>query len=240
MKSLSYFLCLFLPLISAQRFLREGFSSQMGNEARGEMQLDYNESMSGMTREMFLMHDVKWELQPPKIEEEKLCSKVRAHINKYLNSPVQMQLLKKRGKFGLKAFGVMKDGKKLRAFWRPSMADRLKSTDLLEASYDEAVRSRLFVVEFEVQLPPMKGTRQLPSVVYQIPLENGSMNPKSMVPRSSGTVKVFPEGRKEGDKDSGLFVGNCNVSASMRNGIVDPGWAKGKIAFRKGRSKGFL
>ena len=240
MKVSVYVLCLLLPIISAQRFLREGFSSQMDSDFRGEMKLDENESLSGMTREMYLVQDVKWELQPPAIEEGKLSSSVRAHINKYLNSPVQLQLLKKRGKYGLKAVGMMKNGKKLRAFWRQGVVDRVKSSDFLELSYDEAVRSRLFVVEFEVQLPPVKGTRQLPSVVYQIPLENGSMNTKSMVPRSAGNVKVYPEGRKEGDKQSGLSVGNCIVSASMRNGLVDPGWAKGRISFRQGRSKGLL
>lgn len=240
MKLSGCFLCLLLPIISAQRFLREGFSNQMDSDFRGEMKLDENESLSGMTREMFLMQDVKWELQPPTIEDGKLSRSVKAHINKYLNSPVQLQLLKKRGKYGLKAVGVMKNGKKIRAFWRQGVADRVKSSDFLELSYDEAVRSRLFVVEFEVQLPPVKGTRQLPSVVYQIPLESGSMNTKSMVPRSAGNVKVFPEGRKDGEKQSAVSVGNCIVSASMRNGLVDPAWAKGRIAFRRGRSKGLL
>ena len=44
-----------------------------------------------MTREMFLMQDIAWELQPPVLDtnNSKLDRKTRAHIKKYLNSPVQ-------------------------------------------------------------------------------------------------------------------------------------------------------
>ena len=218
----------------AQRFLRSG--SQMENDFRGEMKLDENEALSGMTREMFLMQDVKWELQPP-VLDAKLEPKLKSHINKYFQSPMQLKLMKKKGKYGLRAVGQLDNGKKLRAFWRQGVVERLKASDFLEVSYDEAVRSRLFAVEFEVQLPPLKrGDKNLPSVVYQIPLEPGSLNAKSMVPRSSGSVRVYAEGRSA----PAINAGTCNAGVTMKPGLVDPSWAKGRPVFRKGRSVGLM
>ena len=50
-----------LGRVSAQRFLREGFSNSMDNDFKGEMKLDENELASGMTREMYLMQEIDWE-----------------------------------------------------------------------------------------------------------------------------------------------------------------------------------
>lgn len=229
----------FLVLIQtalAQRFLKP-VSGQMDSDFRGEMKLDENEALSGMTREMFLMQDINWELQPPVLESQKLDRKLRNHIQKYFQSPLQLKLLKKKGKYGLRAVGQTDNGKKLRAFWRQGIVDRLKASDFLEVSYDDAVRSRLFAVEFEVQLPPLKrGSKTLPSVVYQIPLEPGSLNAKSMVPRSSGSVRVYPEGRSAPP----IVAGTCNAGVTMKPGLVDPSWAKGRTVFRKGRSTGLM
>jgi hypothetical protein len=230
-------LCLILlPSIAAQRFLRS--SDAMESDFRGEMKLDENEGLSGMTREMFLMQDINWELQPP-ILSAALESKMRSHIRKYLSKPVQLKLLKKQGKYGLRAVGVTGNGQKLRAFWRQGVAgkDRAKASDFLEVSYDTAVRSRLFTVEFEVQLPPLPGSKELPSVVFQIPVEPGNMNPKAMVARGAGTVRVYPAGRSEEPLDD---VGICRAGAAMRAGLVDRGWAKGLTVFRKGRSVGIV
>ena len=229
----------FLGLVHAvigQRFLKP-VSGQMDSDFRGEMKLDENEALSGMTREMFLMQDVDWELQPPKLEAQKLDRKLRNHIGKYFSSPMHMKLLKKKGKFGLRAIGQTDNGKKLRAFWRQGVVETKKASDFLTVSYDEAVRSRLFAVEFEVQLPPLKrGSKTLPSVVYQIPLEPGSLNAKSMVPRCTGSVRVYPEGRSV----PAIEAGTCNAGISMKPGIVDPSWAKGRPIFRKGRSTGLM
>jgi hypothetical protein len=234
-------LCCFLllaiyPFASAQRFLRS--SGQSDTDFRGEMALDTNEALSGMTREMFLMQDVEWELEPPVLEG--VDRKLQRHIQKYLANPVQLKLHKKKGKYGMRAIGKMSDGKKLRAFWRQgsAAAHQLKTSEFLEASYDEAVRSRLFTVEFEILLPPLtKGSNALPSVVYQIPVEPGSMNAKSMVPRGAGKVKVYPVGH---DAGPAVDAGKGNVGISMRAGLVDPGWAKGRAVFRPGRSLGLL
>lgn len=231
-------LLLLLPVgTAAQRFLRS--SSSMDSDFRGEMKLDENESLSGMTREMFLMQDIDWQLQPPILKSDsELDTKVKSHVQKYLaRHPIQLKLLKKKGKYGLRAVGQTSTGQKLRAFWRQGVTDRIKSSDFLHVSYDDAVRSRLFTVEFEVVLPPMRGGKKLPSVVYQLPLEPGSMNPKSMVMRGAGKVRVYPQGRGEGApcvEDAGI----CNASVSMKPGLVDPSWAKGRAIFRKGRSLG--
>jgi len=158
--------------ISAQRFMRRGFTN---NEDFGaEMKLDDKDSAVDMTREMFLMKEMEFEIQP--IDELNVRDPaVRKQIQKYLSRPVEMKLFKKRGKYGLRAMGRTENGKKLRAFWRqasPNALPRLVTADYLTASYDDAVRSRLFTVEFELQLPPVsKKNKALPSVVYQFSVE---------------------------------------------------------------------
>lgn len=231
--------CLACQIASAQRFLREGFSNQMDSDFRGEMKLEDNEALSGMTREMFLMQDLEWELEPPVIDSN-IDGKLERHIRKYLGGPLQLKLLKRKGKYGLRAVGKMENGQKLRAFWRQGAGGqtRLKTSDFLEASYDDAVRSRLFVVEFEVQLPPMsKDRKEMPSVVYQVAVEPGSMNPKAMIPRGSGKIRVYPVGHEGGPA---MDAGTCNVGMTMKAGLVDPTWARGRPFFRKGRSPGWI
>lgn len=265
--------------VCGQRFLRQGFSN---NEDFGsEMKLDENDSNNAfdMTREMFLMQDLMWQIQPPIVPlqlQEKITNPIlRKHIQKYINTnqPIDVRLLKKRGKFGLRAVGRTADGKKLRAFWRQSVVPpmgppppppRSSSTttttnasvgspqrgiDFLKASYDDACRTRLFTVEFELQLPPVskKEKNVLPSIIYQVSLEPGSMNPKALVPRSAGRVYVYPTGRttssagNTNDKHDKIEVGKAYISsAPMKPGIVDPSWAKGRPIFRKGRNSGLM
>jgi hypothetical protein len=228
------------PLItSAQRFLREGFSNQMDSDFRGEMKLEDNEALSGMTREMFLMQDLEWELEPPVIDSANLDSATSRHIHKYLKSPIRLKLSKRKGQYGLRAIGVLENGQKLRGFWRQgaSAQTRLKTTDFLDAPYDDAVRSRLFMVEFEMQLPPVKGKKGLPSVVYQVAIEPGSMNPKAMIPRGSSKMLAYPDGH---DGSQCVEAGKCNVGVAMKAGLVDPIWARGRQIFRKGRSPGLI
>lgn len=228
---------------SAQRFMRQGFSN---NEDFGaEMKLEDSEGAVDMSREMFIMKDMEWEVQPI----ENLSVKdpgVRKQIQKYLSRPVELKLFKKRGKYGLRAVARTESGQKLRAFWRQANINsdgsrRLtKSSDFLTASYDDAVRERLFPVEFEVQLPPIKKAHKgaLPSVVYQFSVEPGSMNPKALVPRGAGRVFVFPAGRSS-EKETN--AGQAMVGAvRMKPGLVDPGWAKGRPVFRRGRKSGLM
>ena len=234
-----------LPTASAQRFLK---SNQMDTDLKAEM--GYNnegssDSLSGMNREMFLMQKLKWELEPPQLlssdgKSSGLDSRLKQHIQKYLGAPVELKLQSKKGQYGLRAVGLLDNGKKLRAFWRqsPAAGTRLKSSDFLKSSYDDAVRSRLFVVEFEMQLPPVGKEKVLPSVVYQVAVESGSMNPKAVITRGAGKVLVYPGGHDATNKR--IEVGTCNVGVSMRAGLIDPNWARGRPFFRKGRSPGLV
>jgi hypothetical protein len=233
------FFSLLFAVTHAQGFLRKG--NQMDSDTRAENKLDEDDALSGMTREMFLMQDCDWELQPPVLDDD--CAvdlRLRRHIQQYTRTPVKLQLLKRKGKYGLRAVGKLDSGKKLRAFWRQggtgSSATRLKSSDFLQASYDDAVRSRLFMVEFELQLPKLNKKQPAPSIVYSVAVEPGSMNSKAMVPRGAGRVKVFSAGRDA----PAVPAGKCNVGVSMRAGLVDPSWAKGRAIFRKGRPAGII
>jgi hypothetical protein len=277
--------------VYGQRFMRQGFS---GNEDFGaEMKLDAGDADAavGMTREMFLMKDIKWQIPP--IEFTDTCDDIidpnkykslrtldpyiRQHIVSYLGGrrhrqPMSLSLFKKRGKFGLRAIGTTDDGKKLRGFWRQATTDLQqqqqlgtgrKSENFLTMSYDDACKARLFTVEFEIQLPPIinkkkNGEKIMPSVVYQVPVESGSMNPKAIIPRGVATVLVFPYGRPSrndnivstsiGSSDTlitkvppPLPVGTCRIGVvKMRPGLVDPSWSKGRPIFRSGRSAGIM
>jgi len=232
---LTCLVCLLLQTKGIHGGLREGFSSKVGSDARNKMK-DEAGAANGMTREMFLMKDKTWELQPVDFT----CInnlKLRRHCQKFLSHPVQMKLSNRKGKFGLRAQGQLKSGKRLRGFWRQSTSDA-KGEDFLKLGYDEAVKQRLTTIEFEIQLPPTdKKSRKLPTVIYSIVVEGGAMNPKAIVPRGAGTVRVLPEGHSEEEVDT-LIAGKAQVSMPMKSGIVDPGWAKGRLVFRKGRPTG--
>lgn len=231
-------LALVPSLTLAQRFLREGFSNQMESDFRAEAALGEDDVLSGMTREMFLMQDLEWEIEPPSggglvgLKDRGL----KRHVEKYIQHPIHLKLTKRQGKYGLRAIGTTEGGKKLRAFWRQgNVGNRLKASDLLEASYDDAVKSRLFTVEFELQLPQYK--RKQPAVVYQVAVEGGGMNPKAMVPRGGGTIKVYPA-REKGAVP--IIAGAGPVGLRMKAGLVDPSWSRGRTILRTGKSTGFI
>jgi len=214
--------------------LRDGFNSQMDSEYKAEMQMGDGEAMQGMSREMFQMQDADWEIQPPKLEN--LSPSMKSHILKYLDEPVKLTLQRRRGKYGMRAIGELPSGQKLRAYWRQGAEKRMRSSEFLHASYDDAVRSRLSMVEFELQLPPLKKSKKLTSVVYSVAVETGSLTSKAIVPRGSGRIKVYPSGH---DGDS-VEAGKGVVGLKMKAGLIDPGWAKGKRIFRKGRPVGVI
>jgi hypothetical protein len=238
-RNLSNFLVVFVLItiqsttVIAQRFMRDSMSAQMEAENRGEMTLA-NENLAGMSREMFLLQDLNWELAPPNLDELQ-DRKLAKHIRKYLNAPLQMKLFRKQGKHGLKAMGITERGTKLRAFWRQGARLNRTPADVLQASYDDAVQARLFSVEFEIVLPSLKrGQTELPSVVYEVAVEPGTMNPKAMIPRGSSHVRVVREG-------ASVNAGMCAVGvAKMRAGLVDSSWARGRAIFRKGRAPGVI
>jgi hypothetical protein len=174
---------------------------------------------------------------PPDLEG--VSGSLKRHVLKYMKDPLTLSLQKKTGKYGMRAIAKTESGQKLRAYWRespPGTEGSLLPSDFMEVSYDRAVRSRLSVVEFEVQLPPRGKSKKLPSVVYSIAIESGSMNPKSIVPRGAGKVKVYPEGRGS----SPIEAGTGNIGLKMRAGLVDHGWAKGRSIFRRGRPVGII
>ncbi|CAB9505846.1 expressed unknown protein [Seminavis robusta] len=223
-----------LGVSQGQRFLRN--TGQARAQVQAEMELD-GVDLGGMSREMFLMKDKNWELLPPDLEG--VSGSMKRHILKYFKDPVKLSLQKKTGKYGRRAIAKTEAGQKLRAYWRespPGTIERFKPSELLDVPYDDAVRSRLSMVEFEVQLPPRPKSKKLPSVVYSVAIESGSMNPKCIVPRGAGRIRVYPEGRSGKPIDAGPG----NFGLSIRSGLVDPGWARGRPAFRKGRPTGLI
>lgn len=232
-------------LVNAQGFLRKGFNAQ--EDFAAEMRVDDEMGVTDLSREMFLIKDLNIQL-PALTDLSAIPDRaLRRHVQKYLgNGPVGLKLMKRRGRFGLKAVAVLpnSNNKRLRAFWKPVVKPTTASrTDFTKACYDDAVRARLPVLEFLVQLPPMKQQQQqrgggessstLPTVVYQVPLDSGTINPKSMVPRTTARVQV----RKDDQEylvDEMCHIGMCPT----RMGVVDPSWARGRAVFRPGRKSG--
>ncbi|KAG7363760.1 hypothetical protein IV203_027121 [Nitzschia inconspicua] len=252
-----------LPTLVESNFLRDGFSSKIGNDAKSRMKLDdAGGAAVGMSREMFLMKDRQWELQPPQMVDFTAIKdmSLRKQCQRYLQQPVRIKLSQKRGKYGLRAVGELPSGQRLRGFWRPASGSgggttaNNKGLDLLKIGYDEAIRQRLTTVEFELQLPSSSSSSRgrnkqnasqkktsLPSVIYSITMEPGAMNKKAVVPRGGGSVRILPHGHGDGGESSTTIeVGKAYVTIPMRNGLVDPGWAKGRMAFRRGRSVGTI
>jgi hypothetical protein len=132
------------------------------------------------------------------------------------------------------------EGIKLRGFWRRASSESSSSSsstlrDWLELSYDDALRKRQSVgsnVEFEIQLPPLKGYS--PSIVYSILLGMGSSNREAAIVKSMALVKIFPKGMDA----KGFILGKTTVGHFMKAGIIDPSWCKGKTIFRTGRTVG--
>jgi hypothetical protein len=223
-------------LASAQRFLRQGFSNQ--EDFGAEMKVEDADRATDMTREMFLMQDLPWQIQSFSGACHIRDPALRRHVQHYLG-PIDVRLSKQRGPWGLRAVGRTASGKKLRAFWRPALVGELRSgVDFLQASYDEACRARLFTVEFEMLLPPIsKRHTARPSLVYQVSVEPGSLNPKALVPRSAGRVFLLPPGERK----NRIALGTAHVSAApIKPGLVDPSWAKGRPIFRRGRNSGLM
>lgn len=228
-------LALLAAPVGGQRFMRQGFSNQ--EDFGAEMSLEDAEGAVDMTRELFLLQDLPVTLPPPDLS--KLDRATRAHLKQYLKHPVSLKLFKKRGKFGLRAVGTTPHSKKkIRAFWRAAPKTQPK-VDFMKQRYEEAVQSRLVTVELELQLPPMSPSQShiLPSVIYQLSVEPGSMNPKALVPRCAGPCRILPQGREGPSID----VGHYHVSiCSLKNGPIDGYWARGRPIFRAGRKSGLM
>lgn len=106
-------------------------------------------------------------------------------------------------------------------------------------------------VELEVLLPKNKAGPP-PSLVYRVPITNGSVNPFGVVSKSRATVMLYPKGRTlannaggganeaASSKEVAIPVGLANVHVPLGPGLVDPSWARGKKLFWKGRSVGLL
>mmetsp|Transcript_14315 Transcript_14315/g.30056 ORF Transcript_14315/g.30056 Transcript_14315/m.30056 type:complete len:285 (-) Transcript_14315:390-1244(-) len=125
---------------------------------------------------------------------------------------------------------------------------------VLEDCYDDCIK-RLYgrYVELEVLLPQTTrgaaGGGPPPSVVYRVPIAGGHVNKFGMVSKSRASVTLYPNGRtlsgkaagaKGVKKDLAIPLGMTKVHLPMGPGLVDPGWARGKRLFWKGRSVGLL
>lgn len=187
--------------------------------------------------------DIDWELQSATFENI-LDARLRRHLESFLQTPVTLKLSSRKGKYGLRAVGHLASGKRLRAFWRQSTdSKKLKADGILSATYDDAIRSQLSVMEFEIQLPPHdKKSKELPSVIFSVPVEPGSMNSKAIIPRGAVNVRVLPKGRRISDDSppQDVDLGKGHVHLPMRAGLVDAAWAKGRSVFRRGRINGVI
>lgn len=119
--------------------------------------------------------------------------------------------------------------------------------DLLTKSYEDNC-SKLYPSHFvlEVFLPKTRACKGgNPLVTYSIPFGPGTTSPKSKVSQANGIVTVYPNGRKRkqsggSTSDEAIEIGRTALHLNSGSSLVDPGWAKGRMNFKKGRNVGQL
>lgn len=219
-------------------FMRDGFNAGMDREFSPENQ-EIDDS-GGMTQEMLMMKNQEWQLDP--IDFSQISNKkLKRHLKSLVGKPTRIKVTNlplKKG-LGYRAMGKTANGRKLRAAWRAgTRRNEIKNKDIVHEPYEEAVRRRNGAahVNIELMLPPVKGSKDLPSLVYDIVVERGSVNPEAIITRNKGKVTLYPKGYK--NKTDKVDVGYAQACMPMKAGIVDPSWARGRTIFRKGRSVG--
>ena len=227
-------------------FMRDGFNNRMEREFTPES--SGVDELGGMTPEMLVLKNQEWQLEPPNqhVVSNTIRDKMlRAHVQKFVSKPLRIKGtgvgLRTATNVGYKAVAKTHEGKKMRAVWKRGTVlgeRRITSRDMLKVSYDDAVRQRTGAthVSWELILPPVPGTKDLPSLVYTVPIQMGSVNPEAVVATSEGTVTLYPKGSK--DKTNRIELGTARALMPMRAGLVDPSWARGRTIFRKGRPVG--
>lgn len=236
----AFTLCAQCMVESRGAFLRDGFNNGMDREFSPEGQ-EIDDS-GGMTQEMIMMKNQEWQLDPvdfSRIQDAKL----RKHLRNLVGKPTRIKVTNlplKKG-LGYRAMGKTANGRKLRAAWRAgTRRNEIRSKDMVNVPFDDAVRRRQGAshINIELMLPPVKGSKDLPSLVYDVVVEKGSVNPEAIVARSKGTVTLYPKGYKH--KEDKVDVGSARACMPMKVGLVDPAWARGRTIFRKGRPVGQL
>jgi hypothetical protein len=237
-----------IPLVFAARgggFLRDGFNNRMEREFGSEASQQVDE-LGGMSPEMLVLKNQEWELGGVRQQLNVITDKdLRKHVQQFIAKPALIKgtgvAVRTASNVGYKAVAKTAQNKKLRAVWKQgTVTNRVTSRDLLSVSYDDAIRRRTGAthVQWELILPPVPGSRTLPSVVYTVPIQLGSVNPEAVVVSSEGSVVLYPNGSK--DKANKIELGTVSVTMAMKAGLVDPSWARGRTIFRKGRSVGFV
>ena len=167
-----------------------------------------------------------------------------------------------RSKVGLGLPLISPTAKRIRATWTTTGPRVLSPADqdgaCLTLDYDSACLTAHSRLEVEVTLPRMRRTGKNPVVVYNFPISQGNMEgANNYITASAGSVRIFPTGRtnrrqqekdgfqagkiqSETEEEGGVEVGRASAHVSAGQGLVDPGWAKGRAVWRQGRKVGNL
>lgn len=240
MKTLYLLLATVAPLLTSAQFMAGSEARNFEREAKAPAGSVFD---AAMTSDMNAANGNVFQVDSFNHGLEKIKdSALKKHLQKYLSKPLSFQLSNvqapKRGGNTYRAVAKTASGTKLRGYWkRGPDTETLKSRDMMEVTYDEALRRRGNAgsqVDFEVQLPPLKGF--LPSVIYSVVLGTGAQSNEASVSKTIGLVKIHPKGLEA----KGFNLGKTHVCTPMRAGIVDPSWAKGRTIYRQGRSVGYV
>lgn len=235
MKNLCVFLSLLLLPLATAQFTTGVETRGFEREVKGSGVFD-----AAMTSEMNAGVGNTFQIDCVKGLDKVRDAKLRKHLSTFLDKPLTFKLTNnqatKRGGNTYRAIVKTQSGDALRGYWkRGKSTETLRAKEMMDLSYDECVRRKNTqgsVVDFEVQLPPLKG--YLPSIVYNVVLGKGTASMDSSICRSSGMVKIHPKGIES----KGFKLGTTHICNPMRAGIVDHAWCKGKTIFRRGRSVG--
>ena len=167
-----------------------------------------------------------------------------------------------RARVGLGLPLVSPTARRIRATWTTTGPRVLSPADqdgaCLALDYDSACLTAHSRLEVEVTLPKVRRTGKNPVVVYNFPISQGNMEgANNYITASAGSVRIFPTGRtnrrqqekdgfqagkiqSETEEEGGVEVGRASAHVSAGQGLVDPGWAKGRAVWRQGRRVGNL
>lgn len=167
-----------------------------------------------------------------------------------------------RAKVGLGLPLISPTAKRVRATWTTTGPRVLSPADqdgaCLALDYDSACLTAHSRLEVEVTLPKVRRTGKNPVVVYNFPISQGNMEgANNYITASAGSVRIFPTGRtnrrqqekdgfqagkiqSETEEEGGVDVGRASAHVGAGQGLVDPGWAKGRAVWRQGRKVGNL
>eukprot|EP00934_Nitzschia_sp_Nitz4_P001427 Nitzschia sp. Nitz4//scaffold19_size178191//143816//144589//NITZ4_002005-RA/size178191-processed-gene-0.261-mRNA-1//1//CDS//3329540765//1427//frame0 len=171
--------------------------------------------------------------------------RVRRAVQTYCSRPMYIFMDLRRSRRGKKAEVRVQKGwrgewMRLPAYWDYKELHKSKiNKDPMTASYEDAKFTffRRLKMEVTAKIPYMENNKKMQlHIVYHVPMRYGLGDDEAKVPIGGTMVRI--EKNRFNKKRQVLAEGSGSVTWPMRNGVVDKGFAQGRLSFRAGRRTG--